>query len=77
MHCDLAGVACSAGSACSTGLPEPSHVLTAMGLPREIALSMVRFSFSKQNTPEDVDRVMVILPDIVKKVRSLSETLAR
>lgn len=77
MHCDLAGVACSAGSACNTGLPEPSHVLTAMGLPREIALSMVRFSFSKQNTPEDVDRVMEILPDIVKKVRSLSETLAR
>lgn len=77
MHCDLAGVACSAGSACNTGLPEPSHVLTAMGLPREIALSMVRFSFFKQNTPEDVDRVMEVLPDIVKKVRSLSETLAR
>jgi cysteine desulfurase len=77
MHCDLAGVACSAGSACNTGLPEPSHVLTAMGLPREIALSMVRFSFFKQNTPEDVDRVMEILPDIVSKVRSLSETLAR
>ncbi len=77
MHCDLAGVACSAGSACNTGLPEPSHVLTAMGLPRETALSMVRFSFSKQNTPEDVDRVMEILPDIVKKVRNLSEALAR
>jgi len=77
VHCDLAGIACSAGSACSTGLPEPSHVLTAMGLPREIALSMVRFSFFKGNTPEEVDRVMENLPDIVKKVRSLSEALAR
>ncbi len=45
MHLDLAGVAASGGSACSTGAVEPSHVLVAMGVPRELALGAVRFSF--------------------------------
>jgi cysteine desulfurase len=75
VQCDLAGIACSTGSACNTGLPEPSHVLEAMGLPREIATSMVRFSFFKQNSEEDVDRVIDVLPGIVEKVRGLSGAL--
>ena len=75
VQCDLAGLACSTGSACITGLPEPSHVLEAMGLPREIATSMVRFSFFKQNSEEDVDRVIDVLPGIVEKVRGLSGAL--
>ena len=57
MHLDLAGVAASSGSACSTGAVEPSHVLVAMGVPRELALGAIRFSLGHGSTPEDVDRV--------------------
>src|SRR3989475_8283408 len=58
MHLDLAGIACSSGSACSTGAIEPSHVLTAMGVPRELGIAALRFSFGKDNTAEDVDAVV-------------------
>jgi cysteine desulfurase len=49
MHLDLAGVAASSGSACSTGAVEPSHVLLAMGVPRELALGAIRFSFGRES----------------------------
>ena len=71
MHLDLAGVACSSGSACSTGTVEPSHVLTAMGVPRELGVAALRFSFSKDSTIEDVEAVTAVLPRVVEKVRSL------
>jgi len=77
MHLDLAGIACSSGSACSTGAVEPSHVLTAMGVPRELGVSALRFSFGKDSTAEDVDAVAQVLPKIVEKVRSLSAVLHR
>src|SRR5919109_1085834 len=77
MHLDLAGIACSTGSACSTGAVEPSHVLTAMGVPRELGVAALRFSFGKENTLEDVEAVMGALPKIVEKVRSLSAVLHR
>jgi len=77
MHLDLAGVACSSGSACSTGAIEPSHVLTAMGVPRELGIAALRFSFGKENTVEDVDAVVGALPKIVEKVRALSAVLHR
>ena len=77
MHLDLAGVACSSGSACSTGAVEPSHVLTAMGVPRELGIAALRFSFGKDSTMEDVDAVAEALPRIVGKVRSLSAVLHR
>ena len=77
MHCDLAGLACSSGSACNTGSPKPSHVLAAMGLPAHIAVGMVRFSFFKQNTPLDVERAIEVLPGVVGKVRRLAEAMAR
>ena len=51
---DLKGLAVSTGAACSSGAIEPSHVLTAMGLPPEVARASLRFSLGKQNTPEDV-----------------------
>jgi cysteine desulfurase len=76
MHCDLAGVACSTGSACSTGQVDSSHVLKAIGAPVDIASRVVRFSFYKQNTMEDVDRAIEVLPDIITKVRKLSASLA-
>jgi cysteine desulfurase len=77
MHLDLAGVACSSGSACSTGTVEPSHVLTAMGVPRELGVAALRFSFGKDSTLEDVEALAAALPRIVEKVRSLSAVLHR
>ncbi len=77
MHLDLAGIACSSGSACSTGAIEPSHVLTAMGVPRELGIAALRFSFGKDNSAEDVDAVIGALPKIVEKVRALSAVLHR
>jgi len=77
MHFDLAGVACSSGSACSTGSIEPSHVLTAMGVPRELGVAALRFSFGRDNTAEDVEAVAAALPKIVEKVRALSAVLHR
>src|SRR2546425_6349110 len=77
MHLDLAGIACSSGSACSTGAVEPSHVLTAMGVPRELGVAALRFSFGKDSTIDDVDAVAAALPRIDEKVRSLAAVLHR
>jgi cysteine desulfurase len=77
MHLDLVGIACSSGSACSTGTVEPSHVLTAMGVPRELGVAALRFSFGRDNTAEDVEAVIGALPKVVEKVRSLSAVLHR
>src|SRR5437016_5208619 len=77
MHLDLAGIACSSGSACSTGAVEPSHVLSAMGVPRELGVAALRFSFGKDSVAEDVEVVAGALPAIVDKVRALSAVLHR
>ena len=62
MHLDLQGVAASGGSACNTGAAEPSHVLTAMGVPRALALCTVRFSLGRETVPADIDRVAEVFP---------------
>jgi cysteine desulfurase len=77
MHLDLAGIACSSGSACSTGAIEPSHVLTAMGVPRELGIAALRVSFGKDSTADDVDAFLAALPRIVEKVRGLASILHR
>jgi cysteine desulfurase len=77
MHLDLAGVACSSGSACTSGSVTPSHVLTAMGVPQDLAVSSLRFSFGWQNTMADVERALEVLPGVVGKVRALGAALAR
>jgi cysteine desulfurase len=77
MHLDLAGVAVSSGSACSTGSVEPSHVLIAMGVPRELALGAIRFSLGRQSSEADVDRAAQAMPDVVAKVRKLAGVLGR
>ena len=77
MHLDLAGICASGGSACSTGAVEPSHVLTAMGVSRELALGTVRFSLGHETTAEDIERVASAFPGIVTKVRQLSAVLGR
>ena len=77
MHLDLAGIACSSGSACSTGSVEPSHVLTGMGVPRELGVAALRVSFGKGTTAEDCETFLDALPRIVEKVRALSAILHR
>ncbi|MGH8631496.1 MAG: cysteine desulfurase family protein, partial [Burkholderiales bacterium] len=69
---DLRGLAVSTGAACSSGAIEPSHVLTAMGLPPERARASLRFSLGKQNTAADVDFALGLLPGAVGRLRELS-----
>ena len=77
MHLDLAGIAASGGSACSTGSVEPSHVLTALGTPRDLVLGTVRFSLGHQSTPTDIERLAATFPGVVEKVRQLAVVLGR
>ena len=69
---DLKGIAVSTGSACSSGPIEPSHVLIAIGLPRDASHGSIRFSLCKDTTKEDLDYVLETLPSIVDKLRSIS-----
>jgi cysteine desulfurase len=69
---DLAGVACSSGSACQSGSVDPSHVLTAIGVPRELAVAAVRMSLGPLTTPEGVERVASLFPALITKARRLS-----
>jgi cysteine desulfurase len=69
---DLKGLAVSTGAACSSGAIEPSHVLTAMGLPPEIARASLRFSLGKQNTAADVQFALDLIPQTVARLRELS-----
>ena len=69
---DLKGLAVSTGAACSSGAIEPSHVLTAMGLRAERARASIRFSLGKQNTEEEVEFALALVPDTVARLRELS-----
>ena len=68
---DTAGLCCSAGSACSSGSINPSHVLTAMGVTRDEARSSLRFSLGRTTTDADIDRALEIIPRIIAKLRAL------
>ena len=74
---DLKGLAVSTGAACSSGAIEPSHVLTAMGLPPEIARASLRFSLGKQNTQDDVQFALALVPQTVARLRELSPVYNR
>jgi cysteine desulfurase len=69
---DLRGIACSTGSACSSGSLEPSHVLSAIGLRPERARASIRFSLGRFNTAEDIDAALRILPGVVEQLRVVS-----
>jgi cysteine desulfurase len=69
---DAAGFACSSGSACKTGNPEPSEVMTAIGLEREWALGSLRVTLGVGTTAKDVDSFLAALPGLVQKARALS-----
>ncbi|MBQ8000249.1 MAG: cysteine desulfurase NifS [Ruminococcus sp.] len=72
LRLDLAGVSASSGSACTSGSLDPSHVLLALGLPHEIAHGSLRLSFSDDNTEEDIDYLLEVVPKIVEYLRSFS-----
>jgi len=74
---DLAGIAVSTGSACSSGTLEPSHVLKAMGFPAHRTQNSIRFSLGAANTDADVARVIEVLPGVVEKLRNLTRSVAR
>ena len=67
---DKEGLCCSAGSACSSGSINPSHVLTAMGVTRDEARASLRFSLGRTTTEADIDRALEIIPRIVGKLRA-------
>jgi len=69
---DMKGIAASSGSACTSGSLDPSHVLLAIGLPHEIAHGSLRISFGEENTQEDVDYLLEVLPVIVQRLREMS-----
>ncbi len=71
---DLKGLACSTGAACSSGAVEPSHVLTAIGLPAEDARASLRFSLGRHTTQADIDFALRVVPAAVAQLRELSPT---
>jgi cysteine desulfurase len=69
MLLDAAGVECSTGSACTAGVPEPSHVLEAMGVAPAVARGSLRFSLGRASTAADVDRVLEVLPAVIDRAQ--------
>lgn len=69
---DMQGVSASSGSACTSGSLDPSHVLLAIGLKHEVAHGSLRLSLSENNTVEDVDYILEVLPPIVERLRAMS-----
>jgi len=73
---DLEGIAVSTGAACSSGSLEPSHVLVALGRDKRDVHGSLRFSFSRMNSDDDVQRVLQVLPSIVQRMRSMSPSFS-
>ena len=74
---DQIGIRCSQSSACTNMRPEPSYVLRAMGLSEEEAYSSIRFSFSEDNTLEEVDIVVEALSRLCEEIRPISKLLSK
>ena len=72
LHLDLLGICASSGSACTSGSEEPSHVILAIGIPQQDAHGSLRLTLGNENTEEDVDYVLQVLPGIVEKLRMMS-----
>jgi len=69
---DMQGICVSSGSACASGQTEPSHVLKAIGVPIELAKGSIRFSLGRENTDEEIEKVLEVLPKVVERLRGLS-----
>ncbi len=74
---DLKGIACSSGSACTSGATEPSHVLKAMGVDPILAQGAIRFSIGRSTTREQLDYVLSVLPEVIGKLREMSPVYSR
>ena len=74
---DLKGIACSSGSACTSGTTEPSHVLKAMGADSAAAQGAIRFSIGRSTTKEQLDSVIAMLPEVINKLRDMSPVYSR
>lgn len=68
---DMEGFACSSGSACKTGSPEPSDVLTSLGLTRDWALGSLRVTLGMYTTPSEIEAFLLVLPSVIAKLRKL------
>ena len=73
MMLDLEGFACSSGSACKTGDPRPSEVLTALGMSADWALGGLRVTLGKDTTPEEINAFLAVLPGLVERVRKINQ----
>jgi cysteine desulfurase len=72
LNLDLAGIACSTGSACSSGTTEPSHVLRALDVPYEVIRGSLRFTLGRDTTAEDLVYTLDVLVDVIARLRALS-----
>ncbi len=77
LHLDLRGIAVSTGSACSSASKDPSHVLLAIGLAPENIHGSIRFTLGRENTSEDIEYVLGVLPEIVGKLRAISPLVSK
>jgi cysteine desulfurase len=77
LRLDMEGIACSTGSACSSTSLEPSHVLAAIGLPRETAHGSLRFTLGRGTTEDEIDYVLQVLSETVRSLRALSPIYER
>jgi cysteine desulfurase len=77
LYLDLEGIAVSTGSACASGSLDPSHVILATGLPQECAHGSIRISLGRENTMEDIDYMLDVLPNVIKRIRSMSTAYVR
>lgn len=77
LNLDLKGICASSGSACTSGSLNPSHVLLAIGLKHEVAHGSLRLTLGKDNTEEDINYVLEVLPGIVDKLRQMSPLFAQ
>ena len=68
---DFSGICASSGSACSSASLEPSHVLLAIGLSAELAQGSLRITLGRENTDEDVDYLLSVLPELVNRLRAM------
>jgi len=74
---DARGIECSTGSACSAGVPQPSHVLLAMGVPEDLARGSLRFSFGHTSVAADVDAVVEAIGPVVERARRAGQNGVR
>ena len=74
---DSDGICASSGSACTTGQTEPSHVLTAIGLPEDVAHGALRFTLGRDTTKEDIDFTIDRMKEVIGKIRAMSPYYAK